>query len=194
MIKHPDRELVANLVEGVQEGFRVGFDYSKCTCKSAIGNTKSALEHPEVVSNYLAEECSRDRVLGPFSSADLPEVHVSRFGVIPKGKSEKWCLIVDLSAPEGKSVNDGIDPSLCSLTYVTVNNAVSAILRTGKGSFIAKADIKQAYRMVPVHPQDRPLLGVLWQGSQSSFVDSEIAVSQSLQRAWSTHYKRAGCP
>ena len=92
-------------------------------------------------------------------------------------------MIVDLSAPKGKSVNDGIDPALCSLTYVTVDDAVSAILRTGKGAFIAKEDIKQAYRMVPVHPQDRPLLGVLWQGSRSNFVDSEIAVSQSLQRA-----------
>ena len=54
-------------MEDIQEGFRVGFDYSKCTCKLAIGNTKSALEHPEVVSDYLAEECSRGRVLGPGS-------------------------------------------------------------------------------------------------------------------------------
>ena len=103
---------------------------------------KSALEHPDVVSDYLAEECSRGRVLSQFSPADLPEVHVSRFGVIHKGKSGKWRLIADLSAPEGKRVNDGIDPALCSLTYVTVDDAVSAILRTGKGAFIAKADIK----------------------------------------------------
>ena len=29
---------------------------------------------------------------------------------------------------------------------------------------MAKADIKQAYCMVPVHPEDRHLLGVQWQG------------------------------
>lgn len=29
---------------------------------------------------------------------------------------------------------------------------------------MAKADIKQAYRIVPVHPEDRHLLGVQWQG------------------------------
>ena len=30
--------------------------------------------------------------------------------------------------------------------------------------FLAKADIKAAYGMVPVHPDDQSLLGVLWDG------------------------------
>ena len=29
---------------------------------------------------------------------------------------------------------------------------------------MAKLDIRQAYRIVPVHPEDRYLLGVQWQG------------------------------
>ena len=29
---------------------------------------------------------------------------------------------------------------------------------------MAKADIKQAYRIIPVHPEDRHLLGVQWEG------------------------------
>ena len=39
------------------------------------------------------------------------------------------------------------------------------ILAEGQGSFMVKADIKEAYRMVPVHPQDQLLLGVMWQDS-----------------------------
>lgn len=27
-----------------------------------------------------------------------------------------------------------------------------------------KLDLKAAYRMVPVHPDDQPLLGIMWQG------------------------------
>ncbi len=64
-------------------------------------NMASAAEHPEVVKDYLAVECSEGRVLGPLDPQDFPYVHVSRFGVIPKGSPEanKWRLIVDVSSP-----------------------------------------------------------------------------------------------
>ena len=78
----------------------------------------SAIEHPEVVREYLAKECAEGRVLGPLPMQAVRGVQVSRFGVIPKGKTGKWRLIVDLSSPDGASVNDGIDPDLCSLTYM----------------------------------------------------------------------------
>ena len=43
---------------------------------------------------------------------------------------------------------------------------VAAVLsRLGCGSLLAKSDIKHAYRQIPVHLQDRPLLGMRWQGN-----------------------------
>ena len=81
--------------------------------------------------------------------------------VIPKGKSGKWRLIIDLSSPVGRSVNDGIDPEWCSMKYISVDDAAEAIRQMGRGAFLAKVDIKQAYRMVPVHRDDRPLLGMV---------------------------------
>ena len=54
-------------------------------------------------------ELAKGRVVGPFSSPPLPHLHISRFGVIPeKHQPGKWCLILDLSSPDGHSVNDGI--------------------------------------------------------------------------------------
>ena len=50
--------------------------------------------------------------------------HTNRFGIIPKGSSGKWRLIVDMSVPEGASVNDGVSKSLPSLSYVGVPDAV----------------------------------------------------------------------
>ena len=35
-------------------------------------------------------------------------------------------------------------------------------VRLGKGSLLAKIDIESAYRLIPVHPQDRPLQAVEW--------------------------------
>ena len=34
----------------------------------------------------------------------------------------------------------------------------------GRGALLAKMDIQQAYRMVPVHPDNRALLGMRWEG------------------------------
>ena len=83
-------------------------------------------------------------------------------GVIPKKHQPgKWRLIVDLSSPSGASVNDFIDPSLCSLTYASVDDAAEFVLRSGRGTLL---DIKSAYRNIPVHPGDRHLLGIRWRG------------------------------
>lgn len=133
---------------------------------------RSALEHADVVRDYLAKECALGRVLGPFDPASLPQVHVSRFGVIPKGTSGQWRLILDLSSPEGHSVNDGIDSDICSLSYVTVDDAAKAILQMGSGGLLTKVDIKSAYRIVPVHPEDRSLLGMRWDGAL--YVDAAL--------------------
>ena len=77
--------------------------------------------------DYLSRECAEGRVLGPLDPGLYLRVQVNRFGVIPKGSTSKWRLIVDLSAPEGHSVNDGIREDWCSLSYVTVDDAVAAV-------------------------------------------------------------------
>ena len=74
--------------------------------------------------------------------------------------------------PEDHSVNDGINPEWCSLTYVTVDAATRAISRSGRGTVLAKVDIKSAYRIVEVHPEDRWLLGFQWDGAL--FVDTVL--------------------
>ena len=107
--------------------------------------------------NILAQECDEGRVLGPFEEHLLPQLHVRRLGVVPKSISipGQWRLIVDLSSPEGHSVNDGISSSLCSLLYVSMGMAVEIVVQKGRGALLAKVDIQSAYRMLPIHPEDR---------------------------------------
>ena len=128
-------------------------------------NMLSATQKPEVAREYLIKECVEGRVLGPLDPLQFPRIQISRFGVIPKRSSGKWHLIVDLSSPEGHSVNDGIDADLCSLKYVTVDAAVAAVKQIGLGAELAKVDIQSAYRIIPVHPEDRWLLGMVWEGA-----------------------------
>ena len=43
------------------------------------------------------------------------------------------------------------------------------IVRTGQGALLGEIDIKSAYRIVPIHPNDRDLLGMKWRNQY--FVD-----------------------
>ena len=49
-------------------------------------------------------------------------------------------MIIDLSYPEGNSVNDFIPDSEASVTYSSIDNAISTIIKCGKGALIAKFD------------------------------------------------------
>ena len=46
---------------------------------------------------------------------------------------------------------------------------VAEVVKRGRGTLLAKMDVKRAYRNIPVHPQDRHLLGMHWKGE--IFVD-----------------------
>ena len=126
----------------------------------------SALLNPQVIDNYLQSEVQTGRVVGPFSQPPLSVLHVSRFRVIPKRHQPgKWRLILDLSSPAGHSVNDGIAGEDYSLQYMKVDDIIAGIMRLGRGSLMAKFDVQNAYRIVPVHTEDRLLLGMKWRGA-----------------------------
>ena len=50
------------------------------------------------------------------------------------------------------------------MRYATIDDAIRLIKSLGKGCFLAKTDIKSAFRIIPVSPNDFPLLGMEWQG------------------------------
>ena len=92
-------------------------------------------------------------------------IHLSPIGAIPKKhKPGKWRLIMDLSSPAGSSVNDDISSEWSSICYVSIDFLLSLVVEAGKGSTLVKADIKEAYRMLPIHPEDQGLLGIQWEG------------------------------
>ena len=83
--------------------------------------------------------------------------------VIPKHhQTDKWRLIIDLSFLKSRSVNDRIPKALCSLPYITVDTAIDEICRIGPNCLLVKIDVKSAFRLLPVHPADRHLLGIEW--------------------------------
>ena len=152
------------ILDGIANGFRIGFKYDS-SISSASTNHPSANDHPDVIKSSLQKEVSKGRLVGPLDPHQYPFIHISSLGAIPKKHSaDKWRLILDLSHPEGRSINDGIDKHLCTLSYIKVDEVVQQILRLGKGCKLAKIDIESAFRNIPVHPHDRQLLGMQWDG------------------------------
>lgn len=158
---HPDTDFAGFILRGIEHRFRIGVDPSLPL--SPAKNMLSAEQHSQIIDDYLQNELHQRNIMGPFPPQTANVVHINRFGVIPKKHQPgKWRLITDLSHPEGASVNDAIDPTLCSLKYITVDQVARIATSFGKGALIAKIDIKSAYRLVPVSPLDRHYLGMLW--------------------------------
>ena len=170
----PDRAFTAFLLRGLTKGFRIGVAEGAHFLPTRR-NRSSAYERPDVISAYLAREVDLGRMtpLPPTPSLAPPLLQLSPFGVIPKKhKPDKWRLVVDLSAPEGYSVNDAIRQDLCSVSYTSLDHAVELAKKMGKGSLLAKLDLREAYRAVPVHPSDQRLLAVSW--NSTTYLDKAL--------------------
>ena len=113
---YPDRAKATFVLQGIKDGFRLGCD-KPVALKSARRNKLSAYQHSGVTDVYLDNEVRLGCVVGSFDAPPVQNLHISSFGVIPKkGQPGKWRLIVDLSSPQGHSVNDGIDPETWHLS------------------------------------------------------------------------------
>ena len=166
LASHPDPTFAQYIIHGIRSGFRIG-PHGQGTCRQTRRNLHSAYEHPEVIEAYLAREVQLGQIicLPPAATFSLPNLQTSPFGVIPKrNRPNNWRLIIDLSSPEGHSVNDELDRPLCSIKYASIDDAVRLIIKLGTGTLLAKLDQCEAYRIVPVHPEDCPRLGMQWKG------------------------------
>ena len=125
------------------------------------------------MADHLQAELQAGRLLGPLPEHLANLCQISPIGLVPKPHQPgMWRLIVDLSAPRESSINDAISADLCHLQYASVLDAASVVRRLGKGTVLAKFDLHQAYRIIPVHPDDHALLGICWQGQ--TFIDTAL--------------------
>ncbi len=126
------------------------------------------MENQSVVIEHVMTEVERGCLVGPLPSFQVNQVHVSPIGLVQKPHTNRWSMIVDLLMPSSFSVNNCISSDSCSLTYALVDKAVDWIRQLGhvqSKSYpqLVKMDLKDAYRIVPVHPHDQHLLVIRWQ-------------------------------
>ena len=57
-------------------------------------------------------------------------------------------------------MNDGISDDLSSVKYTSLDSVVNMVFQLGKQAELAKRDLKSAFRILPISPDDFCLLGI----------------------------------
>ena len=159
------------MFRGLANGFCIGFAYPS-SLRSVHHNHPSSWENPSIITNHLQAKLRLGRLTGSLLSSLVQPVHVSPMGHVPKSHSDKRHLVVDLSAPQRRSVHDGILSDLCSLHYASINNALDIITNLGKSTALVKLDLSNAYCIILMHPDDQLLLGITYQ--HNTYVDRSL--------------------
>ncbi len=164
---------------GVATFMRYGWPIGLSGCvPSTTGKPRNhggAREFPKHVEKYIEKEVGLGALLGPFDNNPLLcNLHMSPINTVDKKCSADRRVIVDLSFPEGSSVNDGIDKHMnegqrVDLEYPSVDNLVTSISDLGPTALLYKRDLRRTYRQIPVCPGDIHHLGISWRGK--TFID-----------------------
>ena len=147
----PDKAFVQGLHESIANGVNIGYigphnRSNSMNVRSANGvnigyigphnrsnsrNVRSADEHPSVIELKNA------------TSAILWAhiIHRLGLGVVAK-KTGGWRMIMYFSGPPGRSINDFIPKDDFTMSYSSVDDAVSLVKQLGPRSIMAKIDIK----------------------------------------------------
>lgn len=161
-LKGYNEEKTEFLVQGFSEGFKVGF--SGEVNSQVPKNLKSAYDMPEVINKKIEKEILAGRIAGPFKKPPFKEFQCSPIGVVPK-KDGDYRFIHHLSFPEGSSINDQIDEEWATVSYATIEDAINLVVSTCSHAFMAKTDVKHAFRTVPLHPSVRNLFLFHWENN-----------------------------
>ena len=147
-----DRDFIIN---GLTNGFEIiPSDSVLKTAETNNYKSATASDVRDKVENQIREEISK----GNYVVTHVKPTIVSALGAIPKPDTDKIRLIHDCSRPQFSNVNSYATTQ--HFSYVTVEKAVSQIK---PNSYLAKIDLKSAYRHVPIHPSNYRATGLAWQ-------------------------------
>lgn len=159
-IHHADAEF---LLDGFTTGFHIG--YNGRPHSTEMVNHKSFSSRPDFVQRYISTEVACNRIAGPYNVKPSSLI-ISPMGLVAKNNSNTdFRVIQDFSMPKADgSINSGITDDKAIVSYELFDYVARMIVKLGHGCLIAKADIKSAFRICPVSPEDYHLLGFKVEG------------------------------
>ena len=134
------------------------------------------------MQKYIETEIKYGAIIGPFEEHPFP-CHVSPFLTRDKPNSGNRRVILDLSFPPGRSVNDGVQKDIYldtyfELNYPSVDTVVNCHKALGTDALLYKIDISRAFRHIRINPGDLDLLGL---NHQQLFIDCMLRCTDAVR-------------
>ena len=158
-----DKSITKYLVDGFTHGFRL--EHNSPVTPTEPENDISITIHSHVAQQKIENEVKAGRMKGPYINPPLPNFHVSPIKLREKTVKGTFRMIHNLSWPyDDTSINSQIPDDSKSVKYSNVNKAIKLVMRFPKGSYTRKTDIKSAFKLIPIHPDDHNKLGIKFNG------------------------------
>ena len=111
------------------------------------------------------EQTIREEIMqGNYVTTKIKPTVISALGAIPKPNSTEVRLIPNCSRPHGQAVNDYITTR--SFKFQSLDDAIKLLK---PNCYMAKIDLKHAYRSVPIHPANYQATGCKWRFTGDDF-------------------------
>ena len=151
------------LEDGFENGFQLGYQ-GDVTPLDSPRTPRLTPDLAQILQEKIGKEIHEGRVAGPFDQPPFHPFRCSPIRLEPKKEPGEYRVIHNLSYPfqHPTSINSGIPQEHKAVTYAMLDEAVEYIQTLGKTVYLAKTDIKSAFKIIPVDAQDYHLLGFKW--------------------------------
>ena len=151
------------MLDGFTNGFKIIDDVELFPVRMSNYKSATDVDVKQKVEKHIIAELDA----GNYVITKEPPTLISALGAIPEPESEEVRLIHDCSRPKDNSSNSHITESE-SFSYQNINDTLKHIKHK---SFLAKVDIRKAYRYLPLHPSNYCATGFSWEfkGALSCF-------------------------
>ncbi len=147
----------------IQEGADIGCK-GEAREPTRSSNAASAYEFGPQVTDAIAEWVTKGYTFGPVNKEEVPaSAKVSGIMVRPKPNGSVR-VIQNLSAPKGRSVNDGISKDDFPAKMSSTSAWLKVLNNAGRGCLITKTDWAAAYKHICVRQEDLNLQWFSWAG------------------------------
>jgi hypothetical protein len=159
----PETEQIAKVLDWIQNGAEIGCK-GRFRAASHSKNAKNAYENGPQVSDAIAAWITAGYAYGLVEEEDLP-ANAKVNGILTRTKPNGAVrIILNLSAPKGFSVNDGIDKDQFPAKMSSTEAWLAVLNKLGRGCQFMKVDFADAYKHVPVAAADTDLQWFEWGG------------------------------
>lgn len=154
--------VTAHIIQGIETGVDIHYiGNRKINRRARNAQSTKDKRTQQLITQQILKDVADGKKAGPFLVPPFPFFSVSPIGAIPKGEGVR--VIHNLSHPwGGNSINNNILQE--KLLMCRFDDACNFIRRRGKGCFLVKFDVEAAFKQIPVRVEDRPLLGLKWDG------------------------------